>query len=87
MGALATAKFVCKLKEAMRETEQLIFLPDVNDPLNRPLSRVSSVAESIAGGRMLTTRHIPVVCLCMPGGSLVPSEFGKKSVAPSGLAS
>ena len=73
VGALAVEKFLSKLKSAVQDFGQSASLPCESDSLPRP----SSLAGSVAGGNSRGTG----------ANSDVPSEFGERSVIPSGVAS
>ena len=70
VGALAVEDFLDKLKEALRELGQAPVVPRGGETSSLP----RSVAGSISG---VDDRRVA-------GESDVPSEFGEKSVVPSG---
>ena len=70
VGALAVEEFLSKLKEAVQELSRAPVMPDGGDTFPLP----PSVSGSVAG----------VDCRRAALGSDVPSEFGEKSVVPSG---
>ena len=74
VGALAVEEFLGKLKGALQELGQSSFSPCVGDVLPRS----SSVAGSVAGFESRRT--------CVDS-DVPPSDFGERSVAPSGAPS
>ena len=70
-------EFMKKLKEATQEVEQPLSSRDVICTAVCPVPLVGSVAG----------RHTGIPRLGRSGSSVVPSEFGKRGVLPSGLES